>query len=209
VGEWKLGKNKTEINEDADRLEDLFNAVEQTCLPVLKRAESLGSKLQSQAFEGQIADILNASIADAKATRSKGNKHGTKKPRDTGRKHRQSEKPQTGNSFPRHGSAMKVVHASLGGEVGIGQVKPPTIIMNLDHPWVAGARRDQNIMAGTILAASLISAEHVFAPNGKLKLRGLVDEADQTNGFSHALGTVLSGDLAVDGTIPIRLVGAK
>jgi len=194
---WKLSKNKNAILEDE---EQLYAAVLAALTPLLKRADELGSRLESAAFESQIAGAINASLgADSKAKRDDGDSAGPRRPTGKGGRHKRAREEQDGSTFLGRRSACgsyRVVHMALGEAAGIGEFKEPTIALNTDNPLVESARREKNLMTSTVLAASLISAEHCLGTGQlRLPLRGVLAEDDETKKFARAMGAILQGHM--------------
>jgi hypothetical protein len=194
---WPLTKNKDGVSRDADAL---YAEVARVARPVLERAESIGMELQSRQFRMHVNARLNAQIAaaDRKAKRSRGANHGTKNPTGNGRPHRQAKHDQPGNRFHARGNGLDVDYVDLGRPDDLGQVKVPgRILLNLANPMIAQCRREQNVEAIVIAAASLIGFHSSQSDKPLLKLLPMNDASG--NGFSRTVGSILSETLFVDG----------
>lgn len=202
---WPLAKNKDAIGKDADAL---YAEVERVALPVLERADVIGNEIRSQQFQSEVADQLNAFLAmqRAKAKRTRGTTHGTKRPTDTGGPHQQAEREQTGETFMARRSGRYVVDfVRLGYADSIGEVKPPFhVLLNLDNPMVEAARNEGDTKAVVILSACLIAVEHCYAPQGQPLLKG-IPQGGSTEDISKAVGSILAGALSIDGKPALRI----
>ena len=198
---WPLTKNKDAVRkEDA---EALYAAVEEAARPVLERAKEIGVELSSRRFEAQVNEKLHALFSQRRAKAKRGDRkpqgEDGKKPTGEGGKHERAAKEQDGKTFPkREHSSYTVRFEHLGKVDQLGQVKKPTVLLNLDNPMVARVNRDEIADAVVVMAASLIGAEHCYAPSGQPLLPGIPMGAS-TEEFSRAVGTILSTDLALDG----------
>lgn len=204
---WPLRKNKDGVSKDAD---ELYAAVEHAALPILERADVIGTTILSRRFEVEVNERLNAMLAThrsrARAKRSAKVEKGTVQPTETGVKHTRAAQEQSGDTFDSRrgdGGAFKVVYANLGTADVVGKVSQPNVILNRDNPVVEQARRDNETMATVILAACLIGAEKCFAPENQTLLRGIMAEATP-EGFSKAVGSILSAELSIDGKPALR-----
>jgi hypothetical protein len=201
---WPLTKNKDGISKDA---EALYAEVARVAQPVLDRAETVGIELQSRQFRLKVNARLNAHLAtvDAKAKRGRGDTHGTKTPTETGRPHQQAEREQSGQTFhSRRQGGFDVDYVKLGRPDDIGEVKLPSqVLLNLDNPMVAYCRAAENTEAIVFAAAFLIGYQN--SQSDKPLLKNLpVDPT--SNGFSRAVGSILSEALFVDGRPALKVV---
>jgi hypothetical protein len=193
---WPLTKNKDSIIA----AEALFAAVEQVCLPVLKRAEEIGELICSAAFDHDVTCLLRGSMDvkdNQKAHRpGSGDIRGTAVPTGKGEEHKRARKTQPGGKLPRHdASSFSVTHGHLGNGT-IGQVKYPYIILNLDNPFIAQARKEDNKTAAVLAAATLIGVQCCLVPNSQMKLKFSVGE--QPEDISRAVGEILSGTIIAE-----------
>jgi len=194
-GSWALAKNKDAIVAHAD---ELYAAVEEAIRPVLIRAEQQGMAMHSRAFEDAVSGMLNAALlnANAKAKRDRGDKRGTRQPNGRGGRHKRARKEQDGNTFPARGYAgsVRVHHERLGEDAGIGEVKWPNIVMNMDSPFVATVYASQNVEATYALAAGLLSSFHSLEePDGQMRLRNVIRTNNTMADYSAAMDAILKG----------------
>jgi len=195
---WPLTKNKDGVSRDADAL---YAEVERVARPVLERAEAVGMELQSRQFLMKVNARLNAhaAAADRKAKRSRGPRHGTQTPTGTGAAHTQAKHEQPGQTFhAARGRGLNVDYVDLGRPDELGQVKIPSrILLNVANPMIAQCRREQNVEAIVIAAASLIGFHGSQSDKPLLKYLP-VNEANG-GGFSRMVGSILSDTVFVDG----------
>lgn len=185
---WGLSKNK----DDFQDAEALYRQVEDVCRPVLERADSIGSEICSDLFEGAIASRINAALGLVGATRSKNSNtdaHGTG---NGTRKHTTTTKPQGDGTRRSTAGSISLKHARMGPDVGYGEMKSRTVILNLDNPLIAAAHREKNILAATAAALTLVGYEHCHPTNKSLRLR--LDETE----FSRVVGQLMTDSTSAD-----------
>lgn len=215
-GSWKLAKNKDGIVADED---ELYRAVESACLPVLTKASALGAMMHSHAFESAVADAVNSMLgngvasgeADAKARRRKGDTEGTADPKQTGRRHRRAEREQDGSTFisrgRRSGVAIRIEHEHYGHAECLGEVKDPSIILNLDHPLIAAIHSESDVRATAIIVMHLLASDACLRPSDgrQLRIRGLDNSSDVARNFMQATASLLGKPLTIDGRQAVGL----
>ena len=191
---WKFSTNKDDIIGDA---KDLFDEVERVIKSILVRGDSIGSELKSQAFESAVADILNKGL-NAKAKRDPADGKGTHGRKNTARKHKDAAKKNLGSTMPGEEKPPLVVHAHLGDEKGIGEVKGRSVMLNLDNNGVRAAYEQQNVLATASLAASLISSAHCMPLRGDKGNQLALRVQPTAESFGQAMGALMN-DMEIDG----------
>lgn len=194
---WRLTTNKEAIVN----AEELYLAVEQASLEVLRRAETRGSMLASQELTAAVEAQVNAGLenANAKAKRGRGNKSGTKETTGKGGKHTGAQNEQPGNTFggkPRKSGSVRICFAPLGKGKSprIGEFKSPNITLNSDHPLVAGLISDApNIQCLAALSLSLVAVDAAVGRQTRLPNMGdELEDASVVEKFQAMLGTLLA-----------------
>ena len=206
---WPLSTHKNAISRGG---EELYDAVEEVCRPILERADKVGMTLDSEQFragvDAQLNAILNHSLAaKAKRARRKEGPQGiAHSSPGTGSPHAKAKREQAGSRFvPRKGGRYRIDYASLGSG-DVGQIRPPSsVVLNVDNPAVAQARNDKNVMATVILAICLLGAEQCYAPQGQPDFLQGLERGFSTEVFAKNVGLLLSG-LTIDGNRVLHIV---
>lgn len=206
---WKasLTRNKNGLVVGDDLL---FDEVERLIKPVLIAAEQVGSTFAlrdlSHRLESRIAPALKGRTSrqpDAKARRAQGDRHGTVTPKDTDRKHSRADHEQAGVRFPGTSGSrgLNIGYDHLGG-IKTGEAKPPSIILNLDNPFIADAVHRSDETALVMAVSSLIADWDCSQPDekGNRYLRTLEPKT-----FAEQLGSILAAAPSLDGRPAIRL----
>jgi hypothetical protein len=189
---WVLTKNKDGISSHVD---DLFEEVFRVCRPLLQKAEVIGQKLESAAFDNDVERSVNESIfGREKAKREDGNEHGTRTPTGKGGKHKRAEQTQDGDTFARlkRSSSLRIIYSDEESEA-IGRFsRPNAIILHSKHPFVRTAREKQNKLAIVVIAASLVGVDVIDAGAKQMVIRGILNDGSSTKErVETAISTIL------------------
>jgi hypothetical protein len=197
---WERNKNKDGIQ----RPDELYDEVLRVLEDLLRRAEQQGSQLRSEKFAKAVEGLINASLNDAKARRDRGESKGTKEPKETGRKHRDAAKKQRGETMSsRRYGAVRIDFNELGDDAGIGKLQSNgVIVLNLDNPAIAHAKKSENVLAVACAACALVASDRAIrGEKSTLSIRFDHDreDADAIERFALTLGGLLSSSTAIDG----------
>ncbi len=196
---WSVGKHKNEIiDADAD---SLFDSVEAALTDLLRKADSIGSTLSSQAFELKVSERLNRNKAKRGPVLNPGS--GRIHPTGTGRKHKRAKEIQDGDSMPgAEDHEVKVSHEHLGKEKGTGEIKGRFVILNLDDPAVLEAFSTRNALATAFVASGLIAdsqTREAIAPETGRQISIKIPSNDPRR-FS-VYQSLIMADAALDGVL--------
>jgi hypothetical protein len=181
---WRLTKNKDDLGDYQEQLGDaIFSRIE----PLLVKSQTLSESIESQDLRTKLECALNSSasgnVPTCKEKRSKGQSHGAVEPAGSIRQRRSAAQTQPGN-----GSITTA--ASRGSRRGFGMdwghMSPDTIgkfdgsasrvVLNLDHPFVAGAKATTNEPALLMCCWTLIAHHDATTINGRKLLRFACDD---------------------------------
>lgn len=199
---WRLNTNKDGFFGE----QDLFDAVEQAAKPVLERAEQRGMQASSSEFATAIEGMLNSALAEAnaKARRKPGKSKGTQESTGRGPRHTRAEDEQKGNTFPSRGgkqpgsAGFRISHAALGKGVVGEFTKPNTVILNIENTLIAHALKENNVLAGYVLAAGLLATTEALTGQ-QLLFRDKLSELDDARKFQARMCQLLTATIALDG----------
>ncbi len=184
--------------------EELFGAVETAIRPVLEAAATIGATFEfkelNHRLESRIADMLKSKTAKGK--REKGKSRGTVKPKNTERTHRRANKEQAGDRFASGTSGkIHIDYIPLGG-VKMGEAKPPSVMLNMDNPFIAQAVKNNREDTLLLAISSIIADWDTEANNNnQLYLKGYEEKS-----FLEQVGMILASAPELDGSTVLRAV---
>jgi hypothetical protein len=174
---WKLTKNKDDLSELNDRLNDaIFCRIE----PLLKKGELLSETIESQALRNELESALNAAVKSAadqrKERREKGDTHLRVYPVNTGRRRKNASKTQDGPGSVaggavagrRRGFALDWCNEDPDS-IGRFDATGSRVLLNRAHEFVSTAKATNN-RAALLSSAYVLIASHAAQHKGNHKL---------------------------------------
>jgi hypothetical protein len=203
---WTRSTNKDTLHG----AEDLYEAIYDQILDLLKEAETATYALSSSALLSEVADSVNARLGlpDRKAVRrARRQKEGTVTPTGTGGRHTQAAEDQPGTTFSsRRGRSsgrinVAVDHRGEGEPYAhvSGGRRATTITLNLDVPMVRQAHDsfDRSMLATLVFAA--VCAGRVLGTDEARQMQMPDVDGSQRDQFLQLLTHCLSSPADLDG----------
>src|SRR5580765_2937958 len=188
--QWDLTKNKDDISKHKDAL---ASAVFAFIKPILDIAEKQAATVDLKGLEDALTKLVRQATAPKteKEKREKGEKQGTIKPLETGRR-RGAIKRQPGNKLPGAIDAGRLrveFDATMDPDDGIGSVDVhgSRIMLAERHPYVAQLRLEINKASLFQLALSLLVHQCVIEPHNGQRLLPSLLAAEEGKQFSFML----------------------
>ena len=184
---WVFSKNKDAIAENCDELED---AIHSRIRHILVKAEQQAMDIQSSALRQSIEHLVNTGLESSKreARTSRKEATGTVEPRHTGAKRTKASKihEHLPGSVAHSAAARKrgITIDWFHGAETIGRYEPRsnTVLLNVDHPFVANTKSDSNDHALAAIAMAVLADFCVTNTENGQKLLIRVDDFGSTFG---------------------------
>jgi hypothetical protein len=202
-GRWPLTVNKDAI--DPDVAADLYDAVLRAAKPVLERASSQATVIESAEFMRELNCRLRGRLEACKhekERRDPAHEKGTHS-RQGEERDRNPRKRKHGDTIDRlGGGSARIEYVRLEKPSPIGELKAPRIMLNVTNPAVSEARDKQNVEATLVIAMALVAnAQAGGDPQGHL----FYGRTEQRS-FEGVLGDLLNADVIIDGKPTLRVV---
>ncbi|HUV64212.1 MAG TPA: ATP-binding protein [Sedimentisphaerales bacterium] len=147
--DWKLSKNKTDIAEGQDLLEEKLYEI---CEPIILKAEQQAEVIYNDKFTHEINASLNEIVTTLRKAKREatGKKPGTVSPKGTKRRVRKADKTQPGGDIlgkvASRGLRIEPVR-SLNGLITDVDLTGNVVKVNEDHNWYITMRENHDINA--------------------------------------------------------------
>ncbi len=184
---WTFTKNKDSIEDSLDELE---NEIHNRIWSILKKAEQQSFNVETQQLQAEIKSLLDDAVANLKREKRSPKREsvGTVKPKNTQRKRKHASKiSDLPGSVSGKGSRRNrgfTVDWCQDGEDSMGsyEARTATVKLNLENPFVARCRDQQNREALLSVAVAILSQWLCDSPDGSQATMFEVEDFGKTFG---------------------------
>lgn len=189
---WKLSKNKDDLIGDTD---ELAQAIYSRISHLLDQCENDAEQIETNALKMELEGLLNTALRSKREKRSQGDSSGSIQPKATERKRRNAAKVSDNpgsvtGPVSKCGFSLSFVHEDET-QFGRFDARGKTVVLNLDHPVIAKAKRENNRDVLLSAASALIANYEATTDGSAQKVLGFA-VSDFLSPFVHLLTSVIS-----------------